>query len=380
MKKIVIAPDSFKESLTALEVAAAVKQGFLAVFPDAEYQLVPMADGGEGTVEALVAVTDGNIVRTQVTGPMGNQVDAHYGLLGDGKTAVIEMASASGLHHVAQAERNPCIATSRGTGELIRHALDAGVRHIIVGLGGSATNDAGMGMLASLGARFGDAQGKAIADGGAPLIDLKSIDLSNLHPAMADCTFEVACDVDNPLLGERGATAIFGPQKGATAEDEVTLEKALTHLADVIVASGFADQREKKGAGAAGGMGFGMMTFMQASFRPGIDIVVEATRLKEAVKDADLVITGEGRIDSQTIFGKTPIGVAKTAKIYDIPVIGIAGSISDDVAVVCDHGIDAVFSIMPRVMTLQEAFAEAEQNVIFTAKNIATLLAMQGAK
>lgn len=380
MKKIVIAPDSFKESLSALEVAEAVKQGFLAVFPDAEYTLVPMADGGEGTVEALVAVTDGTIVRTQVTGPLGNQVEAHYGLLGDGNTAVIEMASASGLHHVAQEERNPCIATSRGTGELIRHALDAGVRHIIVGLGGSATNDAGMGMLASLGARFTDEQGKAIADGGAALIDLKSIDLSDLHPAMADCTFEVACDVDNPLLGDRGATAIFGPQKGATAEQKVTLENALTHLADVIVAGGFADQREEKGAGAAGGMGFGMMTFMQASFRPGIDIVVEATKLKDAVKGADLVITGEGRIDSQTIFGKTPIGVAKTAKIYDIPVIGIAGSISDDVAVVCEHGIDAVFSIMPRVMTLQEAFAGAEKNVTFTAKNIATLLAMQGAK
>ncbi|WP_417614444.1 glycerate kinase [Oceanisphaera sp.] len=380
MKKIVIAPDSFKESLTALEVAEAVKQGFLAVYPDAEYRLIPMADGGEGTVEALVAVTGGNIVHTRVTGPLGNPVEAHYGVLGDGKTAVIEMASASGLHHVAQEARDPCMATSRGTGELIRHALDAGLRHIIVGLGGSATNDAGVGMLASLGAKFRDAQGNEIADGGAALSNLKSIDISGLHPAMADCTFEVACDVDNPLLGDRGATAIFGPQKGATTAQAARLEQALTHLADVIVASGFADQREKNGAGAAGGMGFGMMTFMDATFRPGIDIVIEATRLKDAVKGADLVITGEGRIDSQTIFGKTPIGVARTAKIYDIPVIGLAGSISEDVAVVCDHGIDAVFSIMPRVMTLQEAFAEAEQNLTFTARNIATLLAMKGAK
>lgn len=377
MKKIVIAPDSFKESLSALEVAEAIKNGFQTVYPDAEYVLVPMADGGEGTVEALVAVTDGNIVRTQVTGPLGNQVDAHYGLLGDGNTAVIEMASASGLHHALLAERDPCVATSRGTGELVRHALDAGVRHIIVGLGGSATNDAGIGMLMSLGAKFNDAKGNAIKDGGAALINVHSIDLSELHPAMAECSFEVACDVDNPLLGERGATAIFGPQKGATEEKKAELEKALTHLADVIVASGFSDQRHTSGAGAAGGMGFGMMTFMKASFKPGIEIVVEATNLKERVKGADLVITGEGRLDSQTIFGKTPIGVAKTAKLYGIPVIGIAGSLSADVAVVCEHGIDAVFSIMPRVMTLQEAFADAEVNVTFTAQNIATAMAMQ---
>ncbi|MGO4998979.1 glycerate kinase [Oceanisphaera sp. W20_SRM_FM3] len=376
MKKIVIAPDSFKESLTALEVAEAIKNGFQTVYPNAEYVLVPMADGGEGTVEALVAVTDGKIVRTQVTGPLGNQVDAHYGLLGDGKTAVIEMASASGLHHVALEERDPCVATSRGTGELVRHALDAGVRHIIVGLGGSATNDAGIGMLMSLGAKFSDAQDKTIGDGGAALIDVKTIDLSELHPAMAECTFEVACDVDNPLLGERGATAIFGPQKGATEEKRVILEKAITHLADVIVANGFSDQRNTSGAGAAGGMGFGMMTFMKATFKPGIEIVVEATNLKELVKGADLVITGEGRLDSQTIFGKTPIGVARTAKLYDIPVIGIAGSLSADVAVVCDHGIDAVFSIMPRVMTLKEAFADAEVNVTFTAQNIATVMSM----
>ena len=376
MKKIVIAPDSFKESLTALEVAEAIQQGFQAVYPDAEYVLVPMADGGEGTVEALVAVTDGTIVRTQVTGPLGNQVDAHYGLLGDGKTAVIEMASASGLHHVLLEERDPCVATSRGTGELVRHALDAGVRHIIVGLGGSATNDAGIGMLMSLGAKFNDAQGNTIADGGAALIDVKSIDLSEFHPAMAECTFEVACDVDNPLLGERGATAIFGPQKGATEEKREILEKAITHLADVIVANGYSDQRNTSGAGAAGGMGFGMMTFMKATFKPGIEIVVAATNLAELVKGADLVITGEGRLDSQTIFGKTPIGVARTAKLYDIPVIGIAGSLSADVAVVCDHGIDAVFSIMPRVMTLKEAFADAEVNVTFTAQNIATVMAM----
>ncbi|MGO1792310.1 MAG: glycerate kinase [Oceanisphaera sp.] len=377
MKKIVIAPDSFKESLTALEVAEAVKQGFSAVYPDAEYCLVPMADGGEGTVEALVAVTDGKTVHTQVTGPAGTQVEAHYGLLGDGKTAIIEMASASGLHHVAQEERDPCTATSRGTGELIRHALDAGVRHIIVGLGGSATNDAGMGMLASLGVKLTDAQGNLVADGGAALIDVKHIDASELHPAMAECTFEVACDVDNPLLGERGATAIFGPQKGADKQALATLEQSLTHLADVLVDNGFSDQREQQGAGAAGGMGFGMMTFMKATFKPGIEIVVEATNLKEVVKGADLVITGEGRLDSQTIFGKTPIGVAKTAKLYDIPVIGIAGSLSDDVGVVTEHGIDAVFSIMPSVMTLKEAFAGAEKNVIFTAKNIATVLAMQ---
>ena len=377
MKKIVIAPDSFKESLTALEVAEAIKNGFQAVFPDAEYCLVPMADGGEGTVEALVAVTDGKTVHTQVTGPAGNQVEAHYGLLGDGKTAVIEMASASGLHHVAQDDRDPSLATSRGTGELIRHALDAGVRHIIVGLGGSATNDAGMGMLASLGVKLTDAQGNAISDGGAALINLQNIDVTELHPAMAECTFEVACDVDNPLLGERGATAIFGPQKGADKQALTSLEKALTHLADVLVANGFSDQRNTSGAGAAGGMGFGMMTFMKASFRPGIEIVVEATNLKDIVKGADLVITGEGRLDSQTIFGKTPIGVAKTAKLYNIPVIGIAGSLSADVAVVCDHGIDAVFSIMPRVMTLKEAFADAEVNVTFTAKNIATVMAMQ---
>jgi glycerate 2-kinase len=376
MKKIVIAPDSFKESLTALQVAEAIKSGFQSVYPDAEYCLVPMADGGEGTVEALVAVTDGKIIHTHVTGPLGNRVEAHYGMLGNGKTAVIEMASASGLHHVAHELRNPCTATTRGTGELICHALDAGVRHIIIGLGGSATNDGGAGMMMSLGARLHDQQGNVIADGGAGLLDLASIDLSAIHPAVSECTFEVACDVDNPLLGEKGATAVFGPQKGATARDIVTLEKALTHFSDVVVQSKLGDHRYKKGAGAAGGMGFGIMTFMQASFRPGIDIVVEANRLAEAVQGADLVITGEGRIDSQTIYGKTPIGVAKTAKLHNIPVIGIAGSISDDVAVVCEHGIDAVFSVTPRVMTLQEAFADAAGNVSFTARNIATLFAI----
>jgi glycerate 2-kinase len=376
MRKIVIAPDSFKESLTALQVAEAIKIGFLSVYPNAEYRLIPMADGGEGTVEALVAVTDGNIIHTQVTGPLGNTVEAHYGILGNGTTAIIEMASASGLHHVTHEQRNPCTATSRGTGELIRHALDAGVRHIIIGLGGSATNDGGAGMMMSLGAGLHDQQGSPIADGGAGLLNLASIDLSDLHPAVSECTFEVACDVDNPLLGEKGATAVFGRQKGATAQDLVTLEKALTHFSNVVAQSNLGDHRHKQGAGAAGGMGFGIMTFMQASFRPGINIVVEATHLAEAVQDADLVITGEGRIDSQTIYGKTPIGVAKTAKLHNIPVIGIAGSISDDVAVVCEYGIDAVFSVTPRVMTLQEAFADAASNVSFTAKNIATLLAM----
>ena len=372
--KIVIAPDSYKESLTALEVACAIQRGFYEVFPDATYVLVPVADGGEGTVDAMIAATNGRRVETRVTGPLGQPVSAFYGLTGDGSTAVIEMAAASGLALVAPAERNPLVATSRGTGELILAALDAGARHLILGIGGSATNDGGAGMAQALGVALLDANGVALGDGGSALAELARVDLAGLDPRLAECRIEVACDVDNPLTGPRGASAIFGPQKGASPGMVATLDAALTHFARIVARDTGAEVADVPGAGAAGGMGAAMLAFLGARLRPGVEIVTEAVGLERAVVDADLVITGEGRIDSQTIYGKTPIGVARIAKRHGVPVIGLAGCLSADASVVCAHGIDAVFSVLYRPCSVDEALREAAANVEMAARNIAATL------
>ncbi len=376
--KIVIAPDSYKESLSALDVATAIETGFREIYPHAEYVKVPVADGGEGTVEAMVAATQGHIVQVSVTGPLGEPVEAFYGLSGDMRCAYIEMAAASGLESVPPTRRNPLLTTSWGTGELIRHALDAGVSQIIIGIGGSATNDGGAGMAQALGAKLLTAGQQQIAPGGGALETLARIDLSELDPRLADCRIDVACDVTNPLTGPQGASAVFGPQKGATAVMIERLDHGLQHFAQTIARDLDIDVLSLEGGGAAGGMGAALYAFCGANLRPGIEIVTDALGLAELVADADLVITGEGRIDSQTIHGKVPVGVAKVAKRFNVPVIGIAGSLTADVGVVHQHGLDAVFSVLYTVCTLEEALANAAANVRMTARNVAAVLQMGG--
>lgn len=372
--KIVIAPDSYKESLSALDVAGAIEEGFREIFPDAEYVKLPVADGGEGTVEAMVAATQGQVIEVEVTGPLGSPVSGFFGISGDEQCAFIEMAAASGLESVPLALRNPLHTTSRGTGELIRHALDRGVSRIIIGLGGSATNDGGAGMVQALGAKLLAVDGQPIQSGGAGLETLASIDISGLDSRLSGCQIDVACDVTNPLTGEEGASAVFGPQKGATPEMVAFLDRALAHYATCIQRDLGRDVLTLEGGGAAGGMGAALSAFCGATLRPGIEIVTDALRLDTLVADASLVITGEGRMDSQTIHGKVPVGVAKVAKRYGIPVIGIAGSLTPDVGVVHQHGIDAVFSVMYRICTLEEALAEAGENVRMAARNIAAVI------
>jgi len=374
--KIVIAPDSYKESLSAQQVATQIELGFREIFPEANYVKLPVADGGEGTVEAMVAATNGSLIRLNVTGPLGEPVEAFYGLSSDDSCAFIEMAAASGLELVPVARRDPLVTTSYGTGELIRDALDKGVEHFIIGIGGSATNDGGAGMVQALGAKLLDKQGRQIGYGGGQLAELVSIDISDFDPRIKNCRFEIACDVTNPLLGDEGASAVFGPQKGATPELVIQLDKALAHYADVIHREMDIDVLSVPGGGAAGGMGAALHAFCHAELRRGIEIVTEALGLDALVKDATLVITGEGRIDSQTIHGKVPIGVAKVAKRYSKPVIGIAGSLTSDVAVVHQHGLDAVFSVIYSICTLEEALENAAENVRMTARNIAASLAI----
>ncbi|RAU38313.1 glycerate kinase [Enterobacter sp. RIT418] len=372
--KLVIAPDSWKESLSALEVATAIEDGFREIWPDAEYVKIPVADGGEGTVDAMVAATSGERVVVEVTGPLGTRISSFYGISGDKQSAFIEMAAASGLELVPASARNPLKTTSWGTGELIRHALDAGVNHIIIGIGGSATNDGGAGMVQALGATLLNEQGQPLGYGGGELATLKQIDLSGLDPRLAECRIEVACDVTNPLTGPEGATAVFGPQKGATAEMVAALDNALGHYAKIIARDLDIDVLSLAGGGAAGGMGAALYAFCGATLRQGIEIVTDALRLDEQVADADIVITGEGRIDSQTIHGKVPVGVAKVAKRYSKPVIGIAGSLTADVGVVHDHGIDAVFSVLYSICSLEDALGNAQANLRMTARNIAAVL------
>lgn len=372
--KIVIAPDSYKESLSALEVATAIERGFREIWPEADYVKLPVADGGEGTVDAMIAATQGRLIHVDVTGPLGEPVNAFYGISGDEQCAFIEMAAASGLEQVPPAQRNPLKTTSWGTGELIRHALNNGVRHIIIGIGGSATNDGGAGMVQALGAKLLDRDDNPIAPGGGALETLARIDIRELDSRLADCHIEVACDVSNTLIGEKGASAVFGPQKGATKEMIARLDSGLEHYAQLIARDLDIQVLELAGGGAAGGMGAGLYAFCGAQLRQGIEIVTDALKLDEQIADADLVITGEGRIDSQTIHGKVPVGVARIAKRYNKPVIGIAGSLTADVGVVHEHGLDAVFSVIYTICTLEEALDNAAENVRMSARNIAATL------
>jgi len=361
--KIVIASQGFKGNLSALRVSQAIEAGIRRVVPDVTTAIVPMADGGEGTMQALVDAIGGEIIPVEVTGPLGEHVTAHWGFLSDEITAVIEMAAASGLNLVPSEKRNPLLTTTYGTGELIRDALERGCRKFIIGIGGSATNDGGIGMAQALGANLLDAKGTPIALGGAALAALEQIDIATLDPRLADSDIIVACDVTNPLCGPQGASAVYGPQKGATEEMVVQLETALTHYAEVIERDLNIDIRDVPGAGAAGGLGAGLVVFLKAKLIPGVDIVIQATGLVEQLKDATLVFTGEGRIDNQTACGKTPAGVAQKAKLFGLPVIAIAGEIGDGYQAVYEQGIDTVFSIAPGPMGLNQSMSKAEQLV-----------------
>jgi glycerate kinase len=372
--KIVIAPDSFKECLTAAQVANAIETGFKEIIPDAEYVKVPVADGGEGTLQSLVDATGGRLIEVPVTGPLGNQMHASFGLFGDGKTAIIEMARASGLELVAPQDRNPLIATTFGTGELIHSALDQGVTKIIVGIGGSATNDGGAGMMQALGVRLLDENGKELPYGGAKLKDLSRIDISKMDERLKSVEFVAACDVDNPLLGENGASAIFGPQKGATPEMIEQLDQALEHYANIMQKDLGVSVQNESGSGAAGGMGAALLGFLNASLEPGIDIVMDAVSLPEKIKGASLVVTGEGRIDGQTAQGKTPVGVARIAKLEDLPVVALAGSIGHGVDAVYDQGIDALFPVVHGAVSLEQALLKGKDNLIRAARNLAAVL------
>lgn len=368
--KIVIAPDSFKESLSAPQVAEAIATGWRQVYPDAEILLRPMADGGEGTVDAVLAASGGERRELQVRGPLGDSVAAHWGWLGDA-TAVLEMAAASGLHWVPRDQRDATQACSYGTGELILAALDAGATRIILGLGGSATNDGGAGLLRALGVRFLDAEGRELPPGGLALKSLSQIDLTQLDPRLLQVQVEVAADVDNPLCGPRGASHVFGPQKGANAGQVVALDAALAHYARVFAATLGEDHANFPGVGAAGGLGFAARALLKARFRPGIELVAELSGLAEAVQGADLVITGEGRLDSQSLHGKTPVGVARVAAAAKVPVIALVGSLGEGYQAVYEAGIDAAFSLNPAPQSLEQAMTGAAGELCARACDLA---------
>jgi glycerate kinase len=357
--RFVIAPDSFKGSASAREVAQAIAEGLKAALPDAVCDLVPMADGGEGTLDALVAATGGRIVSVRVTGPLGEPVDSFFGILGDGETAVIEMAAAAGLHLVPPEKRNPMVTTTYGVGELMRAALDAGCRRLIIGIGGSATNDGGAGMAQALGVRLLDEQGNEIGFGGGALERLARLDLSDFDRRVWDAEILVACDVTNPLTGPNGASAVYGPQKGATPEMVRQLDANLRHYAAVLQRDLGVEVETVAGAGAAGGLGAGLLAFCRAQLRQGVELVIHAVRLPERVQKADLVITGEGCLDFQTGFGKVPHGVAQVAKRYGKSVIALVGQLGEGAERCRQWGIDACFPILSKPMSEQEAMANA---------------------
>ncbi len=357
--RIIIAPQSLKGSLTAAEAGQAIARGVRVVYPEAEIDIVPVADGGEGTVQALVDATGGELVQQTVTGPLGKPVAAFFGLLGDGRTAAIEMAACAGLPLVPLNQRDPRFTTTFGVGELIVAALNRGCHHFIIGIGGSATNDGGAGMVQALGASLLTAKGTKIAQGGAALATLSSISLENIDPRLQQCKIEVASDVTNPLCGPLGASAVYGPQKGATPQMVMQLDAALAHYAQIIERDLGHSVKDVPGAGAAGGMGAGLIAFLHATLRPGAQIVLEAVRLEERVRTADLVITAEGQLDGQTAYGKSVGAVAGLAKRYGLPVLALAGGLGNDYQRVYTLGIDAVVVLPSRPMTLVYAMEHA---------------------
>lgn len=374
MTKYVVAPDSFKESMTAKEVCDAMEKGIKEADSAAEVIKVPMADGGEGTVDSLVDATQGQRVIVEVTGPLGNKISAYYGILGNGTTAVIEMAKASGLEIVEKKKRNPMITTTFGTGELIRDALDHNVKEIIIGLGGSSTNDGGSGMAQALGAKLLDQNNHQIPFGGGNLDKLDKIDISNLDSRLQDVKIILASDVTNPLIGKDGASRVFGPQKGATPEMVEKLENNLQHYAKIVKRDLNKEVALVSGAGAAGGLGAGLIAFTTCEMRRGVDLAIEVTKLEEKIRDADYVFTGEGGTDFQTKFGKTPYGVAKLGKKYHKPVISLAGYLGEGIDSLYSEGFTAIFGIIPGACDLPTALKNGPSNVARTTENIVRLL------
>jgi glycerate kinase len=371
--KIVIAPDSFKDSLSAADVASAIARGLRQALPEAALIERPMADGGEGTMQAIMAACQGELRSLTVDGPLGQPTLAHWGWLAGERTAIIEMAEASGLQLLERQQRDACNSSTYGTGQLVAAAIEAGASRIILAIGGSATNDAGTGMLCALGLRLADAQGAELPRGGLALARLASVDIGGLDRRLADVQFEVAADVDNPLCGPNGASHIFGPQKGATPEQVVALDKALDHFADHCAPLLGNDHRNLPGCGAAGGMGFAAKAFLNASFRPGVEVVAQLVGLAEAVQGADLVITGEGRFDAQTLRGKTPFGVARVARAAGVPVVVIAGTLGEGYQEMYAHGVDAAFSLASGPMTLEQACTDAAALLSDRARDIGLL-------
>lgn len=374
--KVVIAIDSLKGSLSSMEAGMAIKDGVLAAKPDAEVIVKPLADGGEGTTDALIEGMNGERIDLTVTGPMHTPVGAYYGYLKDTNTAVMEMASAAGITLVPDEEKNPLLATSYGVGEMINDAIQRGCRNFIIGIGGSVTNDGGIGMLKSLGVRFLDENGEDAGEGGQALAKVARIDVSGLNPLLKECHIQVACDVNNPLCGENGSTYVYGPQKGVTEDMKKTLDEAMAHFARVTSETLENDYMNTPGAGAAGGLGYAFLAYTGATLTPGIELILDAVGLEEELSGADVVVTGEGRLDFQTAMGKAPVGVARLAKKYNAKVIAFAGSVTKEATACNKEGIDAFFPILRGVCTLAEAMdpVAARNNMTATVEQVFRLL------
>lgn len=374
--KVVIAIDSLKGSLSSMEAGTAIKDGILAAKPDAEVIVKPLADGGEGTTDALIEGMNGERIDLTVTGPMHTPVDAYYGYLKDTNTAVMEMASAAGITLVPDSEKNPLLATSYGVGEMINDAIQRGCRNFIIGIGGSVTNDGGIGMLKALGVRFLDESGEDAGEGGQALAKVARIDVSGMNPLLKECHIQVACDVNNPLCGENGSTYVYGPQKGVTEDMKKTLDEAMAHFARVTSETLENDYMNTPGAGAAGGLGYAFLAYTGAALTPGIELILDAVGLEEELSGADVVVTGEGRLDFQTAMGKAPVGVARLAKKYNAKVIAFAGSVTKEATACNKEGIDAFFPILRSVCTLAEAMdpVAARNNMTATVEQVFRLL------
>ena len=374
--KVVIAIDSLKGSLSSMEAGTAIKDGILAAKPDAEVIVKPLADGGEGTTDALIEGMNGERIDLTVTGPMHTPVEAYYGYLKDTNTAVMEMASAAGITLVPDSEKNPLLATSYGVGEMINDAIQRGCRNFIIGIGGSVTNDGGIGMLKALGVRFLDENGEDAGEGGQALAKVARIDVSGMNPLLKECHIQVACDVNNPLCGENGSTYVYGPQKGVTEDMKKTLDEAMAHFARVTSETLENDYMNTPGAGAAGGLGYAFLAYTGAALTPGIELILDAVGLEEELSGADVVVTGEGRLDFQTAMGKAPVGVARLAKKYNAKVIAFAGSVTKEATACNKEGIDAFFPILRSVCTLAEAMdpVAARNNMTATVEQVFRLL------
>lgn len=374
--KVIIAIDSLKGSLSSMEAGMAIKDGILAAKPDAEVIVKPLADGGEGTTDALIEGMNGERIDLTVTGPMHTPVDAYYGYLKDTNTAVMEMASAAGITLVPDSEKNPLLATSYGVGEMINDAIQRGCRNFIIGIGGSVTNDGGIGMLKALGVRFLDENGEDAGEGGQALAKVARIDVSGMNPLLKECHIQVACDVNNPLCGENGSTYVYGPQKGVTEDMKKTLDEAMAHFARVTSETLENDYMNTPGAGAAGGLGYAFLAYTGAALTPGIELILDAVGLEEELSGADVVVTGEGRLDFQTAMGKAPVGVARLAKKYNAKVIAFAGSVTKEATACNKEGIDAFFPILRGVCTLAEAMdpVTARNNMTATVEQVFRLL------